>query len=92
MNTVFLYLVIALQVADLITTYLALKNPNNHEANPLVLDVMNAIGVLPGLLFVKGSVIALLVLAGDLMPMWFLVPLAVLYVWAVWNNLGVINK
>jgi len=92
MNDALLAILIALQVADFVTTYLALRRPGNREANPIVAKVIDALGLVPGLLVVKGSVVALLVVAAPYLSGFVLVPLLAMYVWVVINNIGVIRK
>lgn len=51
-----IYLLIALQVLDLLTTVIALRNPRLGEGNSigLIQRVMSALGTLPALLILKG--------------------------------------
>ncbi len=92
MKTALLIILIALQIADAWTTILALKNPNNKEGNKYLRWLMEKVGVVPALLAGKGVVVALFVvaylLAGDVVFMAVLAPIAIIYCWVVWNNWG----
>jgi hypothetical protein len=47
------FVLLAMQIADTISTYLALKNPNNEEGNGVIAYAIRKLGVLGGLLAVK---------------------------------------
>ena len=47
------YVLLALQILDLLSTVIALKNPKLSEANGPLSRIMQAIGVLPALVAVK---------------------------------------
>lgn len=81
-----IYLVVALQVADLVTTVIALRNPRLGESNSVLRWLFERLGVIPTLVIVKGAVIALLVFGGREMGLPILAVLTVLYVWVVVNN------
>jgi hypothetical protein len=55
-----LYVLIVLQVLDLVSTVIALKSANLVEANGLLSPLFARFGTLPVLVIVKGSLIAFL--------------------------------
>lgn len=81
------YLLITLQVLDLLTTVVALRKPGLKEGNPYLRWLMDRIGVVPALLVVKGCLIVFLFWAVPLMHIGVVVALCVLYVVVVANNL-----
>ncbi len=86
-----LYLLIGLQVLDLLTTVIALRNPKLTEGNWLLKPLMDKVGVLPALLLLKGMFIALLLWAAPLVPIEILYVLTVFYCWVVYNNIKLIR-
>lgn len=48
-----IYFLLALQIADLLSTVIALRNPLLKEANGPLSRIMQAVGVLPALVAVK---------------------------------------
>lgn len=86
-----LYLLIALQVADLVTTVLALRG-KAVKSNPIVKKVMDLIGVVPALLLLKGIVIALFIYYQDSLQVEIVWILCLVYVAVVINNIQVIRK
>jgi hypothetical protein len=86
-----LYLLIALQVADIVTTVIALQGPA-HESNPILKKIMDRIGVVPTLLIVKGGFIAFLWYYQATLPVEVLGMLCVFYAWIVVNNIQTIKK
>jgi ABC-type branched-subunit amino acid transport system permease subunit len=90
-----LYLLIALQVLDLITTVIALRNPKLTEGNKRLKPLIDRFGVLPALLLIKGTYAALLFWAVPLIPahLMFLVYAVIAgYCWIVWNNVKLIRE
>jgi len=87
-----LYLLIALQALDLLTTVVALRNPKLTEGNGLLKPLMNKFGVLPTLLGAKGTFIVLLLWSAPLVPVEVLYLLCGFYAWVVWNNLKLIRN
>lgn len=55
-------------------------------------SVFAVVGVVPGLLIVKGAVIAVLAVAGPYLSIYVLVPLVALYLWVCKNNIGALSK
>lgn len=55
-----LYVLFALQALDLISTVIALRNPNLVESNVLLKPLFDRFGVLPVLVAAKGGLIAFL--------------------------------
>ena len=87
-----LYAVIALQVLDILTTYLCLTSGKGYEANKLLAKVFDKIGLLPGLLLTKGAFVAFLFYAEPQLPVEVLYLIAAGYVWVVAGNLKVLNR
>lgn len=86
-----LYILIALQVADIVTTIIALRGPA-HEANPILKKMMDLIGVVPALLLIKGAFITFLWQYQALLPVELLWALCAFYVWIVLGNVQTIRK
>jgi len=86
-----LYLLILLQVADIITTLIAFQGPA-HEGNKFLKPIMDQIGVVPTLLLTKGGFIAFLWAYQALLPVPVIVGLCGFYVWIVWGNVQTIRK
>lgn len=87
-----LYTLIALQVLDLITTVIALRNPKLTEGNGILKPLFDRFGVLPTLISVKGAFIALLWWAAPLVPVEVLYLLTAGYCWIVLNNIKLIRS
>jgi len=87
-----LYLLSALQVFDLLTTVVALRNSKLTEGNNLLKPLMDKFGVLPILLVVKSAFIGLLLWAASFVPVVVLYLLCGFYTWVVWNNLKLIRN
>lgn len=79
-----LYLLILLQIVDVITTLLVLKK-GGREANPLMLALFGLMGPVPALLVTKGLVVALVLLVP--LPGLLMFALIAFYVWVVFNNI-----
>ena len=86
-----IYALIALQILDIITTVIALRNPNAYESNWLIAPIMKTIGVLPTLLITKGAAIALLWYSQDANPI-LLAAVAVYYAYTVYRNYVIIKN
>lgn len=93
MNVV--YFLIALQVSDLATTLVALRNPKLAESNKLLVRLFNVFGVAPTLLGIKTAFIAWLWWAAPIVEaggygavLWLL---CAFYAWVTWNNLRMIR-
>ena len=87
-----LYVVIVLQLLDILTTYLCLTKGNGYEANKLLAKLFDKVGLLPGLFLVKGAFIVLLWVTAPLVPIELLYVISAGYVWVVYNNLKVLNS
>jgi hypothetical protein len=85
-----LYIIAALQVLDILTTYLCLTSGKGFEANKLLAKLFDKMGLLPGLLLVKGAFIALLWITAPLAPVEVLYVITAGYTWVVYNNLKVL--
>jgi hypothetical protein len=89
------YLLLILQVIDLLTTVIALRNPKLTEHNGILKLLIDRFGVLPALLGVKGTYAAALWWAVPLIPahLMFLVYVVMAgYCWIVWNNIKLIRE
>jgi len=87
-----LYLLIALQVLDLLTTVVALRNPKLTEGNSILKPLMDKFGVLPTLVVIKGAFIGLLFWAAPLVPIEVLYIGCAFYCWVVFNNIKLIRN
>lgn len=86
-----LYLLIALQVADIITTIIALRGPA-HEANPIVAWFIAKIGLVPGLIVTKGLAIAFFWYFQAQIPEVVFMLLCAFYVYIIYHNVQTIQK
>lgn len=84
-----LYILIGLQVADLITTVLCLNTGKAYEANAFLAKIMGAIGTLPTLLIIKGAFVGILLWAAPQMFPAVLWLACAGYCWVIYNNVTV---
>ena len=91
-----LYILIGLQIADLASTLVALKNPKLREANKVLVWLFGHFGVAPTLIGAKVLFIAFIwwayphiVLEGG---EWVLWPLSAFYAYIVFNNVRHIRR
>jgi hypothetical protein len=89
---VMLYLLIGLQVLDLLTTVIALRNPKLTEGNGLLKPLFERFGVLPTLIVVKLAFVGLLWWAAPQVPVELLYLLCAGYCWIVFNNVKLIRS
>jgi len=87
-----LYLLILLQVLDIASTIVALRNPKLKEGNGLLKPLMDRFGALPVLVGMKLGFIGLLVWDAPLIMVEVLYLLIAFYVWVVWNNIKLIRN
>jgi hypothetical protein len=82
-----------LQLADVATTYYIISRQIGREANPLMAWLIRQFGLAPGLLLPKAAMLVALYLAvlEHGIPHWTLAGLIALYVWVIYNNVGVIR-
>lgn len=104
MTTYLLTFIVALQLADIVTTYLALTRGKGVEANGILARLMARFGLLPTLLVVKGLFVSGLVwatlhlpivafgLAVPWLPAALLGVVAAGYLAIVVNNVRVLRK
>lgn len=59
MEKLLLALLMALQIADVCTTYFVISRGIGHEANPIMLWMLDSFGLLPGLLIPKAAMLSL---------------------------------
>ena len=83
---------IILQVLDLLTTVVALRNPRLTEGNGLLKPLFERFGVLPALIVIKGLFIMLLGFTAHLVPVELLYLLTAGYCWIVFNNIKLIRS
>lgn len=87
-----LYFVLALQALDILTTYLCITSGKGAEGNKFLARIFDKIGLLPGLLLVKGVLVVWLWFVYPLLPVEVLYVLGAGYVWVVYNNVKVLNR
>lgn len=68
MVQILIYIIAALQVGDIVTTYMCITSGRGAEANPVLKHLFDAIGLVPGLLLVKGLFVAGLLVYGPGFP------------------------
>lgn len=86
-----LYILVALQLVDMVSTIIALRG-QAHESNPILKNIMDAIGIVPALVLVKGGFIAFLLYFQALLPVALIVGLCAFYVYIVYHNIETIKK
>jgi Domain of unknown function (DUF5658) len=84
-----IYVLIFLQVLDLISTYVCLQTSIGRESNPWLVGLVCRIGLLPALVVAKGAIIAMVLVLGPASPEWLLGALILFYLWVVFNNFGI---
>ena len=87
-----LYLLILLQVLDLASTVVALRNPKLTESNGILKPLMDKFGALPTLLVVKGIFIGLLLWAAPQVQVEIIYALCAFYCWVVYRNIKLIRN
>jgi Domain of unknown function (DUF5658) len=83
-----LILLLALQAADVISTYVGISK-GAHEANPVMAFFMTLLGDVPGMLVAKGIIVAAVLFLP--VPQAMLWLLCLVYAWVIWNNVSVIR-
>lgn len=86
------YLLIALQVLDALTTIYGLERPGATEANGLAAKVFKAVGLVPGALLIKAGVVGLIWYFHTQVDDRILIGLCAVSALLVLNNLNVIRK
>jgi len=81
-----LYLLIALQVVDAISTIILLQRPSFAEGNKLLAKLFDKFGIVFTLLVIKGGFIAWVLYFQAELPQEILGVLCAGYVWVVYNN------
>ena len=81
-----IYALLALQVLDLISTVLALRQPGVVESNPILAPLFKQFGVLPTLIVLKGALAAYVWYAQASIPVELIYIACVGYAWVVVNN------
>lgn len=92
MSTFLLIAVILLQIADIVSTVYALRNPNVREVNPLLQPLFDKFGALPVLLVVKIMFISFLLIFKDQLSILVLVIMLAGYIYVIVNNINVIKR
>ena len=87
-----LYILLALQALDLITTYIALRKPNLVESNPLLNPLFKAFGVLPVMLVGKAALAGYLFYVQAGIPAQLLWIMSAGYAYVVYNNFKLIRS
>jgi len=82
----FIYVLLALQALDLISTVIALRNPNVSEANPFLAPLFKQFGALPTLLVLKSAFAVFLYFQHALIPDQLIWIACAGYAWVVVNN------
>lgn len=84
-------LLIILQIADILSTFYALRGGNAREANPVVLWFIERFGLFPGLLISKATIVAPVIYIGanHSVALWIAVAA---YVLVLINNLVVLKR
>lgn len=90
MFKIFLILVILLQVADIVTTYLCLRDKKGTEANRLLAPLFDRFGVFPTLLIVKLIYIGWVIYFAPQTHVNLLALIAFFYCWVIFNNVRVL--
>lgn len=85
------YAIVALQVADVLSTLYAFRN-GAVEANPVMRKLMDTLGTVPGLLLPKVVYGGLVWFYRDALTIEAVAVVAALYVAVVVNNVRVANK
>lgn len=86
------YVLVALQIIDLVTTVIAVQRPGLVEGNRFVKFFMDKIGVLPTALIVKGAFIGWIAYFQAEIPDGIFAVLILGYLWVCWNNLKLLRK
>ena len=84
--------IIVLQLADIVTTYLAISSGKGVEANGILAPIFKRLGLVPALLITKGAFIALLIWGAPQIPVGLLVLMTAFYCWVIFNNIKVLQK
>ena len=87
-----LYILILLQVLDVASTLIALRNPKLTEGNVLLKPLFDAYGAATVLVVVKLFAICLLFWAEPVVPVEILYILVAFYCWVVFNNVKLIRN
>lgn len=83
---------ILLQFLDAYTTIKGIKL-GAVEANPFIRKLMDKVGIVPSLILTKTTSIFLLSLGVVFnISFMFYIPVAIVYLWVIYNNLNVIKK
>ena len=81
-----IYILLALQALDVISTVLALRQPNVSEANPFLAPLFKQFGVLPTLIVLKGALAAYVWYAQASIPVELIYIACAGYAYVVVNN------
>jgi len=87
-----LYILIALQALDMISTVIALRNPNLVESNVMMNPLFKIFGVLPVMLVLKAGFAAFLFWQQAGIIQVVLYTLCVGYAYVVYNNFKLIRE
>lgn len=81
-----------MQIADGVTTYIALKLPGSKEGNPAIRWVMDRIGILLAIVIIKAAYIVMMYFGARQMGANVVMFWSMVYVGVVIWNIGKINK
>ena len=87
-----LNILLALQLADLVSTVIALRKPNLVESNPLLAPLFKLFGVLPVMLVAKAVLAGYLFYVQAWVPVQVLLLLSAGYAYVVYNNFKLIRS
>lgn len=89
-STPAIWVALALQLADVVTTIIVLRGPGGYESNPIVAAAVEGLGYLWPVLKVVVVMSALVydVTQPGIPLIW---PLNAVMLWVVWHNIGVIR-
>ena len=87
-----LYILIALQLLDLISTVLSLRNPNNFEQNIILNPLFKLFGPLPVLIVFKAAMIGFLLYEEALIPQEILWLISAGYAYVVAKNFSIMKS
>ena len=87
-----LNILLALQLADQVSTVIALRKPNLVESNPLLAPLFKLFGVLPVMLVAKAVLAGYLFYVQAWVPVQVLLLLSAGYAYVVYNNFKLIRS
>ena len=86
-----IFVLIVLQLVDIVTTHMAIKNGKGTEGNGLLAPLFKRFGLVPTLIMVKGTFIGLLIWGAPQVAVEALSLLVAFYVFVIVNNMKVLR-